>query len=443
MSKATAEAMRQLLMQQLIAAGATTESLEAEIAAIVEATDSPPDPLPPDPLPDPPPDPDPLPEPGDYKIPLGVSVFDASKVPPGSTIAIMAGKRGRLKIKGVNGIGARINIRNYGDRVDFFSETRNESAITFVNCSHFNLLGNGSERPHGIRIGGTNKGNGILMRGACTDYTFGQLEVTGVTGRAAMKLNASANCNNLDWGLEWAIRNIELYSIYSHHNGGEGAYIGSSYSWPKDFVCDGEFVKRIDPLIDGLIVRNSVFERNDLDGLQIQGAHDVQVYGNTISRYGLKNVSSHREGLRFGRNCDDVEAWENLIEYGTGHAFFWNHLKGTLYFHDNAMRRAGYTGPDKKVRDSSSVWVFSNTGSTWRGRVDETAAANVLIEDNGFVESAGKAVKWAGNAGDDNQIIHNTVVKDGPEMADDDSAMIEMKGDGPLIFEGNKWQRTE
>lgn len=416
--------------------------IEAEIAAIVEATEPPEPPPEPDP---PPPQPDPPPPPPDSGpvIKLSMREFDASGVPAGSTIWLEAGERERLKIRNVNGAGGRINIRNKGGLVEIFSEERGKTAITLVDCNDFRFLGDGSEHPHGIKIGGTNRGFGLRTVGACTRYSIGRIEATEVSQFQVFMINAIAKCDNIKWGRTWKVEDVELFDLLAHDNTDEPIYAGSSYALPgKKATCDGAEVTRVDPTIDGLIIRGCLFERNEQDGLQIMGATNVFIYNNIIRQYGLGKDPSNDAGLRLGKYVSG-KVHDNEIEYGAGAGIKVNHLCGKLHVYRNKAKRAGYLSDGERVRDSFGIEVYTPDWNPWKPFIDETAAANLLIEKNTVSHSARKAFRWNSVAGEENRIVDNVVVEDVPQMKDDDPAMISIKsGSSDLTFKGNKHERA-
>lgn len=397
------------------------EQALAEAEAIVEAGDIPPTP---------PTDPE-------FVIEPGMLEFDASSVPAGETIWLRAGERERIRIKNINGTGSRISIRPLGGKVEIISNEKGKPAIVIKDSNDWNLIG-GTLRE--IKIAGTNSAFGLRTIGACTRYSLQGLEVTGVTNFVPLMLNAGADCTRPEWGYSWTIEDVLLDNVWSHGNDKE-VYIGSSFALPiKDITCQGADVPRVDPLIVGLIVRNSVFEGSRQDGLQIMGALDIDVHNNKILNYGRDNRRGHKEGLRLGKWVSG-EAHDNTIKHGLGHGIFVHHRRGGLQIFNNAISYAGFLDGDTPAQQAYGIRIYTPPVSRWEYLVDKSADADITVENNTVAHSTEKPFSFVSEAGEDNRIVGNTVIEDVPEMDEDD--MLTRRGDAPLTFEGNVHRQTD
>jgi hypothetical protein len=299
----------------------------------------------------------------DYTISTSQGYIKATDVPaikPGSTVCIKAGVRGRLKLIGFKGTATQpITFKNCGGKV-IFDNTTQEGTFIFEGSRYFRVTGTGDPaHKYGFLIRTAVKGSAMGV--SESDFELDHIEIADA-GFAGIISKIDPTCTNTQYHrANFTMRNVSIHDNYIHDTYGEGMYIGSSNYGGKTSSCGTLYPH----LIEGLRIYNNRIENTGADGLQVSSAtKDVEVYNNTIYRYGQDPFqSSQINGLMIGGGSTG-KYYNNSITEGKGMGICSFGI-GNLYLYNNVVVRSGGDGifidERSPLLPNSGNYVHNNT----------------------------------------------------------------------------------
>ena len=250
----------------------------------------------------------------DYVFPKNIYKLDGTAIglQPGDVVCLESGTRGNMRITNVKGSeAAPITIQNYGGQLDIATDT---FGITMDNNSHLRLTGTGHPGvKYGLQVGGA-----IGVEGLTTNIEIDHIEVYDSPGSGIIA-KTDPTCDPATWRENFTMRDVSIHDNYVHGARYEGFYIGFTFYYGWDIVCDEQPMTVFGHLIDGLEVYNNVTENTGHEGIQIHSAPlgNAKIYDNKISQYGQQPLSDFQDnGMQIG--SANVAVYNNIIQEGPG-----------------------------------------------------------------------------------------------------------------------------
>lgn len=327
----------------------------------------------------------------------------ALNIQPGDSILLEAGERSQLRFININGSANNyITIINSGGIVTITTDTH-YFGVAITQSSFFRFTGTGfTGEKHGIKIMKTPaKANGLSIDGRSTDYEIDHIEIAN-TGFAGIFAFTAPNCEGTNNRENFVQRNTVFHNNYIHHTFGEGMYIGHSFHAGYTLQCEGQPLKVLPHEIHGLRIYNNILENLGWDGMQVSSASvDCEIFNNTITNYGLANVSDQNYGLLIGGGTTG-KCYNNVIMNGSGNGM--NVLGiGNNLLYNNVIVNAGNNvvqNPNTKIA------VFFDDRATIPG-------SSFHFINNTIINPNGEGIRFISKATRNNIIANNIIVNPG------------------------------
>ena len=285
---------------------------------------------------------------------------------PGQTICIKAGTYGDLRFYGFQGTEDEpITIKNCGGQVTLSNNTFH--GFSFENCRYIKLSGNGDAAfEYGFKITGTGTGaSGLSVSGKSSDFTVENIEVASANF-AGIMMKTDPNCDPSTWRDSFVMYNVVLQHNYVHDVGGEGFYVGNSFSTPGyPTICSGVPVHVFPHRVLGLDIHDNITRRTGCEGIQYGCAPNADVYDNLVEDAGIAPFGLFQNnGIQIGDGSSGF-CHHNIIRRtgGGGIAAIGN--SGGVKIFNNLITRAGTTGIFVNDNDStplySSFEIYNNS----------------------------------------------------------------------------------
>jgi hypothetical protein len=340
-------------------------------------------------------------------ITLDMQSVDGGKlgVNPGDTVNIVAGLRPYLRFTNFHGDSLNyIMIKNYEGQVIVDTETY-ICGIIINNSSYFRFSGTGSnDFKYGIKIVKTPQGaNGLSIDGRSTDYEIDHIEASN-TGFAGIMALTQPSCDGLSNRGEFIQRNTLIHDNYVHHTAGEGFYIGHSFYGGYTKLCGDSNLLLYPHEIHGLYVYNNIADSCGWDGIQVSCASkDCEIYGNTVSYYGMSNVDSQKNGILIGGGTTG-RCYNNSIINGLGTGIMVFGI-GENYIYNNVIVNSGY----EKIlnNESGSVYgIFCDDRNT-------IPNSSFYFINNTIISTNSDGIRFYSLESKKNKIINNVILNPG------------------------------
>ena len=342
-----------------------------------------------------------------HTITLLQTNVDGSKlnVLPGDIVCIEAGNRRFLRLYNFNGtVDKQIVFINCGGEV-LIQNNDLQYGISISGSSYFRLTGTGNGGgSYGIRIMETMIGGsmGISVGGRSTNFEIDHIEIANI-GFAGIMAKTDPKCDlstNRDNFIQYQ---TIIHDNYIHNTGGEGLYIGHSFYNGILSTCDGQEVLLIPSVLKGVRVYNNVIDATGWDGLQVGSAtEDCEIYGNTITNYGLKAISAQHSGIQIGGGTTG-KCYNNYIANGTGNGMSIFGL-GNNDIYNNVIVNSGYNyypGEPKNIHG-----IFMDDRATIPG-------SSFNFYNNTIVNPKADGIRFMGTQSIDNKFYNNIILKPG------------------------------
>ena len=380
----------------------------------------------------------------DYPISSGTSTYDAVGVPPGSTITIPSGTRGKLTIKNAQGTsGNRITIRgpSTGQAIIRRSSPASGNFILLLwNCAHVTVDGSTSSdaplandgKRHSIKImhassGTTDAPTAFLkFRGNtggstytnCHDITIKQIEIDGGwPSNAADGIGIMTNDNAIlaaSFPGQFQ-ENIIIEHCYIQRCQGEGMYIGNNpydlcvplknitirYNYAED--CGWNFCNPKSWYEGTNLVHDNISKRCGSEAHAQQAAGmaficcKADIYNNWIEDAGEQGIKSWNGGAGAPTTATyssfALNIYNNVI-IGSGQLFSEDGI--------DIMCDAGYTPPlahiyNNTVVDSAAAGI----------KIGSNVSSSSWVRNNIVLNSGGSAIDDGPGASSDNTTTGN------------------------------------
>lgn len=170
------------------------------------------------------------------------------------------------------------------------------------------------------------------------------------------------------YGFSYTMRKIVIDSIDIFKVEGEGMYVGPT--GPNGDVYNGGVI----PIrLDSVTISNCTTDSTGWDGIQLSGAlNGAKIFGNTVTNFGLNNISSQRAGIILGGTTSG-DVYNNVVKKGTGNGIqIFGY--GTINIYNNEIDDVGNTGTEQSFYGSAS------------GSSVETVASQHLVMYNNLIK---------------------------------------------------------
>ena len=324
---------------------------------------------------------------------------DASilNIQPGDTVCIQAGVRGLLRIANFHGTPEKyIVFKNFGGEVIIQGDDL-QYGVSIVNSSYFRFTGTGIDSiKYGIRVMKTKVGGtmGIGISDRSTNYEIDHIEIAnvgfaGIMAKTDPKNDLSTNRDNFT-----QYQSI-FHDNYIHNTGGEGMYIGHSFYNGILSTSVGDEVTLLPSVLKGVRVYNNRVDSTGWDGIQVGSAtEDCEIYGNSVTNYGVKNVSEQQSGIQLGGGTTG-KCFNNYIANGSGNGISVFGL-GNNDIYNNIILNAGRNNfpndPTKRIHGIFVQDISTIPGSSFNfynntiinPKTDGIRFSSVLSKNNKF-----------------------------------------------------------
>jgi len=317
-------------------------------------------------------------------------------IQPGDTVYLDAGKKRSLRLMNFHGTSTeQIVFKNYGGSV-IIQNNDMFYGLKIGNSSHFRLTGTGTAgTKYGIRILGTPEGTaGLSVDDGSTNFEVDHVEVAN-TGWAGILSRTNATCDMTMNRNNFTQYQTVFHDNYVHNTVGEGMLIGHFNYFGIPSVCNNENTILYPGELNGVRIFNNIVDSAYCDAIWVSSAtNDCEVYGNSITNYGLVRGVTPKSGILFGLgttgNCYNNYiadgAGNGITLNGTGNSKVYNNVianAGLTYFPADSTRRAyGIICEDKSTISGQSYCFYNNTIVS--PKTDGIRFASVLSQNNKF-----------------------------------------------------------
>lgn len=337
------------------------------------------------------------------EISRAVSVFDCSKVSPGSVLVLPTGIREPLRLNNCRGT-SESPIRLVSDQdspertvIQRTASPSGGHVFQCHNCAYFVMDGKKSESDmYGIKItitGGESPSWFLRFSGRVNDVTVSKIEIDGRWPQVSDNgIGLSFNDHSLSktslpnvW-----YENITIVDNYIHDVEGEGLYVGPN--WPQDGL----------PLRNILIENNRV-ERTGWDGIQLKSAiaGRNRISNNRLNDIGIKTGAVNQQaGIMVYESSAEVSS--NIVintgAQGILHFLKWLPIEYgpmTVEVFNNVVVGAGMTQPQK------GFGIKSSNDSGY-------AVPIAVVRNNTIVDTTSEAIELGARVY--NGIIENNLI---------------------------------
>lgn len=384
----------------------------------------------------------------DLEITPDISKVDARthspRIEPGSTICIIGGRRGDLKLANFEGTADQpFIITNYDGQVIIDSKTTH--GILIQNSRHFRLTGSGARGvEYGIKIiSSTNAGLDIGFKS--TNFEVDHLEISG-SYRGAIYAKTEPVCsdgstNDYDYDGDGKVKgdlddvvhrdNFTQYDTIIHDNyihdvGTEGLYIGSSSFRGTQVECQSGTEKAYPSALKRVNIYSNVVERSGWDGIQVGSIpEDCSIHHNQVYWDSQANTPQQQSGImnNSGSACN---IYSNLIQDGGGSGIFIQGHGGNRVYNNVIVR----PGRNKIDGDGITVFTGSNPGH------------GIYIWNNTIVQPPSYGIAFENRASTDNQIKNNIIANPGLFNTYGGDAFIKIRGETQVTISNNLKKQT-
>lgn len=322
---------------------------------------------------------------------------------PGDTICLMAGERGPLYLKNINGSAENpIVFINKGGQCIIDSDL--SYGLKFAESNHVLISGNGDENTeYGIYIREVTNGYGLDIGSRSSDFEVKNMEISNasVVGIVA---KTDPNCIYDADRQNFTMYNIKIHHNYIHDIGNEGMYIGSSFFLGQYISsCDKTFLPHI---IDGVEIYNNRVEYTGWDAIQVGSAlYNCGIHDNQIYKDSQLEESYQMSGIIInpGSSCN---VYNNRIIDGKGSGII-NQGTGGQYFYNNLIVNAGrdYNFEDQLL--TQTFGIFSKY--TYILPPD----SSFHFYNNTIINPKSDGIRFTNAHSENNRFINNIIINPG------------------------------
>ena len=272
--------------------------------------------------------------------------YDAGKldINPGDKVCIQAGTYNQISIFNISGNKqAPVIVTNSGGLV-VFDGASSPKGLALFNCKYFKLTGTGDpQHPYGIKVQRTESGVSGISVGNLSNYVeVEHVEVAGA-GFAGIMIKTDPGCDPATWRENFTMREVKVHHNYIHDVGGEGIYVGNSFSGQgMTRTCNGSPATVYPHDILGLEIYENLTQRTGAEGIQYGSASDAEVHHNTILDPGISPFALYQDnGLQIGGGAGG-RVYNNVIKNANGTGIIMiGHLGGNKIFNNLVIDSKG------------------------------------------------------------------------------------------------------
>ncbi len=239
---------------------------------------------------------------------------DTINAKPGDIIRITAGNRESLTLRDLHGTADKpITVINQGGRVIVKTSTRG-SALSIRASRFVRVTGTGDPASlYGFEAACTKSGShSVNVIEKCSDIEIDHVEVSGA-GFAGFnvkdepKVDGSTNRGN------YVMYNMQLHHNFVHDTGGEGFYIGHTFSNGWDHDNNPATPLLYPHFIIGLDVHHNITKNTGCEGIQVGSTiAGLRVHDNIVEDSGKTPFAQYQDnGIQIGNSVGAV--YNNLV----------------------------------------------------------------------------------------------------------------------------------
>lgn len=274
-----------------------------------------------------------------YTVPSKTYLVDgvALGIKPGAVICLSAANTYyNIVFRNLKGTATSpITIKNCGGTATLNATGKGFGLKTELS-QHIKITG-GTGSTHGIKVQGGQQG--ITLEKLTTYVEVDHVEVAA-SGFAGIMAKTEPTCDNATIRGNFVMRNVFLHDNYIHDTGGEGFYVGHTFYLKGVSLSCGT---RLPHILENVKIYNNTVKNSGWEAIQVGSVPGgVEIYGNKIENYGVKNVTWQKNGVQFGEGAPG-KFYNNLIKGGKGIGLFiLNNGENTVY--NNVIINTGEDG---------------------------------------------------------------------------------------------------
>ena len=342
-----------------------------------------------------------------YTIGLTQNYVDGKhlSIKGGDTVCIQAGKRFSLKFVNFHGSPTNYIVFINSGGIVIVKNDSLPYGIAIDNSSYFRFTGTGSSTDkYGIKVMGTKGGaSGLGVGNLSTNFEVDHIEIAN-TGFAGIFSKTDPECD-LSSNRDIFTQYESIYhDNYIHNTGGEGMYIGHSFYSGLTTSCGGQSTLLYPSVLKGVRVYNNLVDSAGWDGIQVGSAtEDCEIYGNTITNYGIASQNSQNSGIQIGGGTTG-SCFNNAIINGSGNGITVFGL-GNNFIYNNVIVNAGSLNCE--VGTLSSInGIFCDDRSTIPG-----SSFNFI--NNTIIRPKTDGIRIYSNQSKNNRFYNNLILNPG------------------------------
>jgi hypothetical protein len=253
-----------------------------------------------------------------YTVPSKTYLVDgiALGIKPGAVICLNAANTYyNIVFRNLKGTSTSpITIKNCGGTATLTATGKGFGIKTEL--SQYIRITGGTGSTYGIKVLGGQQG--MSLEKLTTYVEVDHVEVAS-TGFAGIMAKTEPTCDNSTIRGNFVMRNVFLHDNYIHDTGGEGFYVGHTFYLQGVSTSCGT---RLPHILENVKIYNNVVKNSGWEAIQVGSVPGgVDVYGNKIENYGVKNVAWQKNGVQFGEGAPG-RFYNNLIKGGKGIGLF-------------------------------------------------------------------------------------------------------------------------
>ena len=261
---------------------------------------------------------------------------------PGDTVYIQASTKKCLRLVNFHGLPSKyIIFKNVGGPV-IIQNNDMSYGLKIGNSSYFRFTGTGVRAvKYGIKVMGTSAtGCGFAVDDGSTNFEVDHVEVANAGANAGISSKTNPQCDLSTNRENFTQYQSVFHDNYIHDTHGEGMIIGHLNYFGLTTTCNGQSIVLYPSVLKGIRIYNNIIENSYYNGIRVTSAtEDCEIYGNTITNYGLINGVVPQNGILMGIGTTG-KCYNNYIANGAGNGIALNGIGGSDVY-NNVIVNAG------------------------------------------------------------------------------------------------------
>lgn len=258
----------------------------------------------------------------DHLVRPGTDTVDGEqmRIAPGDRVLVAGGRRGTtLTLRNLVGAAGRpVTVVNQGGQVEIRTAERG-SALTITGCRFLRVTGTGDPAvPYGFSAACTRDGcHSVNVVGRSSDIEIDHVEVPAA-GFAGFNVKDEPCVEGTTNRGAFTMYDIRLHHNFVHDTGGEGFYIGHTFSNGWDHDGKPATPELYPHFIIGLEIHDNLTRDTGCEGIQVGSTYaGLAMHGNTVERSGRKPFMQWQDnGIQIGYSAG--MAWGNRVSDAPG-----------------------------------------------------------------------------------------------------------------------------